>query len=126
MPKHIYESRVNWGRAIEKVMAESWGLQTQKALARRAGMSQSTIGRILRGEADPQAGNLERIARAFKMTLAQLAELAQEGVPVSKLTAPDPTSEGILIGCQKAALITWVEADSFGLILVVEQPQSEP
>ena len=91
-------------------------------------MSQSTVARILRGEVDPRSGNLERIARAFKMTLAQLAETAQEGVPVSELIAADPTSASYThhACCQRAALVSWVEADSFALVVVVGPPQHAP
>ena len=124
--KRRHLSKVNWAHAIAKVMAASYGLKTQTALARRAGMAQSTIGRILRGEVDPQSGNLERIARAFRMTFAQLAEIAQEGVPVSELIAPDPTPAEFdhHARCRRAALISWVGADSFALVVVVGPPQS--
>ena len=77
--KHI--SEVDWPRAVAKVMASSKDLKTQGALAKKSGVAQSTIGRILRGETDPQSGNLERIAKAFNMSLAKLAETGQEGEP---------------------------------------------
>ena len=87
-------------------------------------MSQSTVGRILRREVDPQSGNLERIARAFRMTLAQLAEIAQEGVPVSELIAPDPAPAEFDHHTRcRVALLSWVGADSFALVLVVGPPQ---
>ena len=41
-------------------------------------MAQSTIGRILRGEVDPQSGNLHRLARALGMPLTALARMAEE------------------------------------------------
>ena len=51
-----------WDRALGKAMEWSKHLKTQTALARRSGVAQSTIGRILRGEVDPQSGNLHRLA----------------------------------------------------------------
>ena len=62
------------------------------------------------------------------MTLAQLAEIAQEGVPVSELIAPDPTPAEYThhADCQRATLISWVDGDSFALILVVGPPQPAP
>jgi len=63
-------SRVDWTRAVAKVMASSKDLKTQTALAKKSGVAQSTIGRILRGEVDPQSGNLERIAKAFNCQLS--------------------------------------------------------
>jgi transcriptional regulator with XRE-family HTH domain len=65
-------------------MASSKDLKTQTALAKKSGVAQSTIGRILRGEVDPQSGNLERIANAFSMSLAKLAEMGEEDEPVAE------------------------------------------
>ena len=42
-----------WGRALIEAMGLSKHLKTQTALARRSGVAQTTIGRILRGEVDP-------------------------------------------------------------------------
>jgi len=53
-------------------------LKTQVALARISGVPQATVGRIIRGEVDPQAGNLQRLARALRMPLAALARMAED------------------------------------------------
>ena len=53
-------------------------LKTQTALARRSGVPQSTIGRILRSEVDPQSGNLHRLARALGMPLTALTRMAED------------------------------------------------
>lgn len=79
-------SKVDWSRAITTLMAASSDLKTQQALARKAGMAQSTIGRILRECVDPQSENLVRIARAFGLSLAELATVAQEGKPATEQT----------------------------------------
>jgi transcriptional regulator with XRE-family HTH domain len=77
-------SAVNWPRALTTLMAASSDLKTQQALARKSGVAQSTIGRILLGRVDPQSENLVRIARAFGLSLAGLAALAQEGQPATE------------------------------------------
>ena len=58
-------------------MRASRHLRTQTALARRSGVTQSTIGRILRGEVDPQSNNLERLAQSFGMSYSTLAAIAE-------------------------------------------------
>jgi SOS-response transcriptional repressor LexA len=62
-------------------MASSRHLRTQSALARKSGVTQSTIGRILRGEVDPQSDNLERLAHSFGMSYSTLAAIAEGGEP---------------------------------------------
>jgi ribosome-binding protein aMBF1 (putative translation factor) len=77
--KHPY--RVDWTRALEQGMASSKDLKTQTALAKKSGVAQSTIGRILRREVSPQSVNLERIANALGMPLSKLAQMGEEGEP---------------------------------------------
>lgn len=105
--KHV--SRVDWTRAVTRVMASSKDLKTQTALAKKAGVAQSTIGRILRGEVNPQSGNLERIAKAFCISLAMLAEMGQEGAaadePFNELKSVERSG--------RVALIPWSRAGSF-------------
>ena len=67
-----------WGPTLAKAMATaSRGLKTQTGLARRSGVAQSTIGRILRGEVNPQVDNLRRIAEALRIPLATLLDVGQ-------------------------------------------------
>jgi SOS-response transcriptional repressor LexA len=116
--KRKHTSRVDWTRAVAKVMASSRDLKTQTALAKRSGVAQSTIGRILRGEVNPQSGNLERIAKAFSLSLAKLAEIGQDDAPVA-----EPTDD--LISVERSArvtLISWVQASSFADVLDDPQP----
>lgn len=106
--KRKYVSRVDWTRALAKVMASSKDLKTQTALAKKSGVAQSTIGRILRGEVNPQSGNLERIARAFSLSLAKLTELGQEGEPLA-----EPTDDLKSVKrSARVALISWAQAGS--------------
>jgi transcriptional regulator with XRE-family HTH domain len=98
--------RVDWARAVAKVMASSKDLKTQTALAKKSSVAQSTIGRIPRGEVDPQSGNLERIAKDFSISLAKLAEIDQEGEPVAEPTDDLESVER----SARVALISWVQA----------------
>lgn len=107
--KRRHVSRVDWTRAVADVMASSKDLKTQTALAKKSGVAQSTIGRILRGEVNPQAGSLERIAKAFSLSLAKLAELGQEGEPDGEPGA----NPGSIDRPARVALISWARASSF-------------
>lgn len=55
----------NIGRNIEAFMSYSKDLRSQPQLAARAGLAQSTVGRIIRGEVSPSAENLRKIAGAL-------------------------------------------------------------
>jgi len=66
-----------WGPALAKAMESSRNMRTQKALAKKSGIAQSTIGRILRGEVDPQSYSLQRIAEAFRIPLATFLDVTQ-------------------------------------------------
>ena len=114
--KHV--SGVDWTRAVAKVMASSKDLKTQTALAKKSGVAQSTIGRILRGEVNPQSGNLERIAKAFSVSLAKLAEMGQEDG-----SAAEPTDDFKSVETSaRVALISWVQASSLADALDNSQP----
>jgi transcriptional regulator with XRE-family HTH domain len=58
-------------------MASSRDCKTQEALARKSGVGQSTIGRILRGEVNPQTSTMTFIARALRVSLKTLAASAE-------------------------------------------------
>ena len=115
--KHV--SSVDWAQAVAKVMAESKALKTQTALARKSGVAQSTVGRILRGAVNPQSGNLERIAQAFNMPLAKLAEMGQEGALVPEQVGGLKSIES----SERVALISWGQAVSIGDGLFDPQPE---
>src|SRR3569832_1772669 len=52
------------GRVLANAMAASRDCRTQSDLAKKSGVAQSTIGRILRGEGSPHITTVERIAKA--------------------------------------------------------------
>jgi transcriptional regulator with XRE-family HTH domain len=105
MVKRKHALGVNWRLALAKVMASSKTLNNQTALAKKTGVAQSTIGRILRAEVDPQVGNLERIAEAFALTLAQLAQMGQEDDPAVELPDTESTERSAAL----AALSSWIQ-----------------
>ena len=60
------------------VMASSRDCKTQGALARKSGVAQSTIGRILRGETSPQIDTLTFLARALRVPIKTFAGIVDD------------------------------------------------
>jgi len=81
--KRKHPTKPEWSRAIRGLMASSRYLKTQTALARKSGVTQSTIGRILRAEVNPQSENLERLAMSFGLSYSALAAIAEGDEPGS-------------------------------------------
>ena len=90
-------------------MQASEELKTQTALAKKSRVAQSTIGRILRQEVSPQSANLEHIAKAFGMSLIELAALGQDD-EVGRRSVESPDTVGSARG---VPLISWVQAGEF-------------
>jgi SOS-response transcriptional repressor LexA len=98
------------GRALREAMAAHPELNRQLALARKAGLSQSTISRMRRGEVDPQSDNVRRVAEAL-------------GIPAWRLLDPtatdDPGSFTAVVATQAKGLrtvpiVSLVQAGDFG------------
>lgn len=70
--------------ALERAMKARPELDSQNALAKKSGVGQTTIGRILRGETDPSTEVVRKLARALQVPIATLFG---EAVPVPELTA---------------------------------------
>jgi len=102
-------------------MALKKELRTQTALGKKSGVPQSTIGRIMRSEVDPQSGNLERIAKAFGLSLAELAEMAEEREPVTELS--DKLT--FLERSTRVALIPWSRVEAYVDVSVSHQLKAE-
>ena len=117
MVKHRHVSKVDWARAVATAMASRRDLKTQAALAKKSGVAQSTIGRILRREVNPQSGNLEQIAQAFGMSIAGLVEMGQGGESAAELIDDIKSVER----SEYVALISWIQAVSF--VDASDQPQ---
>jgi transcriptional regulator with XRE-family HTH domain len=59
-------------------MERSEDLKSQAALARRTGIAQSTIGRLVRGEVNVSAANLRKLAEAFGISVDVLYVSTEE------------------------------------------------
>jgi transcriptional regulator with XRE-family HTH domain len=59
-------------------------LSTQEKLGREAGLGQSTVGRIRRGEVDPTVDTLDALAKAFRVPVSTFfqAEAPEAPTPV--------------------------------------------
>jgi SOS-response transcriptional repressor LexA len=62
----------NVGRNIASLMDASAALHSQPSLARRTGVAQSTIGRIIRGEVSAAGETLRKIAEAYDVDVDSL------------------------------------------------------
>lgn len=96
-------------------LMESRGPRTAPELARLTGVPQPTIWRILKGESrDPETGTLEKLAKHYRITVAQLrgeTALNQISEPTYNVD-PGPDVHAI-------NLISWVQAGK-------PQPVSDP
>jgi transcriptional regulator with XRE-family HTH domain len=57
---------------LNTLMAERSDCSSQNALAKKSGVSQSHVGRILRGESTPTLEMIEALAKALRVTAPQL------------------------------------------------------
>lgn len=110
MAKQKLAPNLELGRALREAMAAHPELNRQLALARKAGLSQSTISRMRRGEVDPQSDNVRRVAEAL-------------GIPAWRLLDPtatdDPGSFTAVVATQAKGLrtvpiVSLVQAGDFG------------
>ena len=107
----------NVGKNIGALMEASVSLPSQPALAKRTGVAQSTIGRILRGEVNPAAETLRKIADAFEVNVDALylsppkfLEAMHSGGLRSHASAGNVTE---IEPRQRVPLISWVQAGDF-------------
>ncbi len=99
-------------------MAASRDCKTQSALAKKSGVAQSTIGRILRGDVSPQTDTWEALARALGTSVSVLLQ-ESEGEPGNHTgwTGASPLSN-----VQLVPLISEVSAGSFDEAIDNYQP----
>jgi len=95
---------------MQSAMASSNDLQTQDAVAEKAGVSQTTVSRLLGGKVDPQSGTLRRVADALGINLASLLEKAGRAAdsPLDQITRES------IARPRSVPLISWVQAGEFG------------
>lgn len=98
------------GRVLARAMAASRDCKTQSDLAKRSGVAQSTIGRMLRGDVNPQTATLERIAKALGIPVALLLE----ETPVDEVgNRVERTAAGRVSELRRVPLISRVRAGAF-------------
>lgn len=93
MPKQRVAPNPHIAKNLATLM-ELKGLTSQPALSARSGVGQTTIGRILRGEVNAQAENLNKIALALGCDINvlfwhpdRLREMIRSGLPLHRLEA---------------------------------------
>jgi transcriptional regulator with XRE-family HTH domain len=77
-----HETQTEIARVLARLMAESRDCQSQSDLARRSGVSQSSVGRILRDETSPHANTLAFIADALGIKLSKFYALVEGEKPL--------------------------------------------
>lgn len=70
------DPQIGLARAIKKVRTEAD--LTQRALARKMEMNPSQVSRLEKGTENPSWATVRRIAAALEVTLAELAEVAED------------------------------------------------
>jgi len=83
-------------------------LDSQAALARRSGVAQSTISRILRGDSDTGVDTLDALAKVFKV---ESMGLVDPGL-IDQLQGQDTNIKGTT-GLTPVPLISWVQAGMY-------------
>jgi SOS-response transcriptional repressor LexA len=107
------------GERLAAAMKASVDSKTQTALAKKARVSQSTVGRLLQGQVNSQSDTLGKICNALGISVAEF--LGES--PASKLgaradvDAPESAAETGLL-----PLISWVQAGSFTETVDIHQP----
>src|SRR5260364_265519 len=75
MAIYKYEKNVDWqsvGYKPCKIDGRTPDLNTQIKVAKKSGIGQTTVGRILRNESSATADNIEAIACAFGLSVGEL------------------------------------------------------
>ena len=73
IPQEVVEANVLRDLPLVRAWREHLGL-TQQQVAERAGMKQSALARLERGDGTPRAATLKRLAEAMGLSVAQLEE----------------------------------------------------
>jgi SOS-response transcriptional repressor LexA len=115
--RHIPRPKV--GERLAAAMKASADCKTQTALAKKARVSQSTVGRLLMGLVNSQSDTLEQMCDALGISVAEL--LGES--PASELGGRadgDALESAAKTG--RVPLISWVEAGSFTKAINIHQP----
>jgi transcriptional regulator with XRE-family HTH domain len=94
--KQQVQQRMNCGSALKRFMAASRDCKTQLALAKKSGVGQSTIGRILRGEGATQRSTVSLLVEALGITSEEFWGAAEGDAPVRREPREDWVADGAL------------------------------
>lgn len=98
------------GRRLAAAMAASPDCKTQIALGKKARVSQSTVGRLLKGLVSSQSDTLEDICKAVGISVGELLG----GKPEDERSTPLEGDGGEdAARANQVPLISWVQAGSF-------------
>lgn len=73
IPQDVVEANVLHDVPLIRAWRERLGM-TQEAVAQRAGMKQSALARLERGEGKPRKSTLKKLAEAMNLTVAQIED----------------------------------------------------
>ena len=97
-------------------MKASADSKTQTALAKNARVSQSTVGRLLKGLVNSQSDTLQKICDALEISVAELLGESPASELGARADGESATKTGLI------PLISWVRAGSFAEAIDIHQP----
>lgn len=97
-------------------MKASADSKTQTALAKNARVSQSTVGRLLKGLVNSQSDTLQKICDALEISVAELLGESPASELGARADGESATKTGLI------PLISWVQAGSFAEAIDIHQP----
>jgi SOS-response transcriptional repressor LexA len=115
--RHVPRPEV--GRRLEAAMKASADCKTQTALAKKARVSQSTVGRLMKGLVNSQSDTLDLICRALDIPVAELLRKP----PAGEL-GTDARGDALesVANADLVPLISWVQAGSFAQSIDIYLP----
>ncbi len=93
--KSIAQQRWHFAGALKRFMAASKYYKTQTALARKSGVAQSTIGRILRGEVGAHISSVLPLLDALGITPQELWAAVKGDSPALKDPGEMPITDAV-------------------------------
>jgi SOS-response transcriptional repressor LexA len=111
--------RPDMGKRLEAAMESSADCQTQTALANKAQVSQSTVGRLLKGLVNSQSDTLQKICSALGISSADLLDRPPAGGLGTDAAAD---ARGSAAQADLVPLISWVQAGDFSESIDIHQP----
>ena len=120
--KKRHTPRPDVGKRLEAAMQNCGDCQTQTALANKARVSQSTVGRLLTGLVNSQSDTLQKICKALGISVADLLD----GPPAGGLgTDAAADARESAAKADLVPLISWVQAGDFSEFIDIHRPGYE-